>query len=400
MAQKNDSVFQLSLTEIAFTIAFLLLLLLGYLVVKEQTEREAAQAALAQVQTAERATEALNTAKSELTKQLQDGGKPNPDEVISRLVAAEQLRAERDQLRRKVEDLDAKLTALTELKQQIAKAAASKQADVTKDEVIAALALQEQVREAVREQSQTPSKGPATKASGPSEGSAASSHSPASSRPAAGATAAAAGKSEVDARSVSHQDAAAAVRQALAATSELKRQLSEKLGRQLQAGKEAETVQDVVSAAKGYADLAKPGQNPDTIKKENSDLRGQVAFLKNRLDARGGRDYPPCWADESGKVEFLFAIEVRPDSVSVSPAWPARREAAARALPDIETLLAGPHSNQTFISKVQGVFTWSKAQDPECRHYVQLKSSIQDAVQSDRARLMVEGFFYKVEARR
>lgn len=122
--------------------------------------------------------------------------------------------------------------------------------------------------------------------------------------------------------------------------------------------------------------------------------------MKNRLDARGGRDYPPCWADEAGKVEFLFSVEVRPDSVVISPAWPARREAAARVLPGIEAVLDGPHSNQAFANKIQGIFNWSKEQNPECRHYVQLKSTITDAIQSDRARLMVENFFYKMEARR
>lgn len=83
-----------------------------------------------------------------------------------------------------------------------------------------------------------------------------------------------------------------------------------------------------------------------------------------------------------------------------NPAWPPGREAAARALPGIADVLAGPHSNQTFISRIQGIFNWSKSQDPECRHYVQLKSSISDAVQSDRARLMVENYFYKAEVRR
>lgn len=115
---------------------------------------------------------------------------------------------------------------------------------------------------------------------------------------------------------------------------------------------------------------------------------------------KGTGQYPPCWADESGKVEFLFAIELRSDSVVVTPAWPARREADAKALPEISTVLAEAHSYSNFVSVIKGVFNWSKAQDPECRHYVQLKSSIPDAVQSDRARLMVENYFYKVEARR
>lgn len=324
MAQRNDQVFQLSLTEIAFTITFLLLLLLGHLVFKEQSERQAAEAELAKVQTAERTTAALNTIKSELASQLQKNSIVNPDEIISKLVAAEQIRTERNQLRQRVDDLDAKLTALTELKQQLEQATASTRPDITQGEVLSALATQNQLR----------------------------------------------------------------------------RQLKEKFDKDLPVGTEGQLIQEVVAAAKSYGDLAKAGQNPEAIKKENSDLRGQVAFLKDRLDAKGGRGYPPCWADESGKVEYLFAVEVRPGSVSVAPAWPARREAAAKALPGMDAVLSGRHVNQAFAKKIQGIFNWSKTQDPECRHYVQLKSTITDAIQSDRARLMIENFFYKVEVRR
>lgn len=388
MAQRNDQVFQLSLTEIAFTIAFLLLLLLGYLVSKEQTERQAAEAQLATVQSAERATAALNDAKSQLSTQLQGAGATNPNEVISKLVAAEEVRAERDQLRQRVDDLDAKLTALTELKKQLEQAAASRRPEVTQDEVLSALALQEQVRDAVEQSLAEPSKPPSLQA--PSD---------TASKPASAPKVATSVSAPVS-KAVRDKQVLATVRQALTATSELRQQLKEKLDKELSAGKESQTIHEVVAAAKGYGDLAKAGQNPDAMKKENSDLRGQVAFLKNRLDARGGRDYPPCWADENGKVEFLFSIEVRPDSVALLPAWPARRESAAKAIPGIDAVLSGPHLNQSFVSKIQSIFNWSKKQDPECRHYVQLKSMISDAVQSDRARLMVENFFYKVEARR
>lgn len=363
MAQKNDQVFQLSLTEIAFIVAFLLLLLLGYLVSKEQSEREAAEAALANLQSIERTTEALNDAKAELSSLLRGAGAADPDELISKLVADEELRAERDLLRKQVADLDAKLTALTELKSQLASIPEATRADAMRDEVASALALQREVRAMV--------------AQAPSEGA-----------------------KEPTKRTPGSTELLDSVRQALTTTSELKRQLKESLGKQLPRGQEGQTIQAVLEAAKHYQDSSKSGKSPAAIQRENSDLRGQVAFLKNRLDARGGRDYPPCWADENGKVEFLFAIELLPDAVVVNPAWPARREAAARALPGMDVLLAGPHSTQKFISAVQGVFNWSKAQDPECRHYVQLKSSISDAVQSDRARLMVEGFFYKVEVRR
>lgn len=371
MAQQNDQVFQLSLTEIAFTITFLLLLLLGYLVFKEQTERLAAEAKLEKVQTIEQVAAALDSAKLQLAAQLQGTGIENPDEVISKLIAAEEARMERDQLRQRIDDLDAQLTALTELKIQLEQATESLRPELMQDQILSALTFQGQVRDAVVQNLEA--------------------HTPPQ----------VAKNTSVPVNSVvTDKEAVAAVREALSATANLKRQLKEKLHTDLSAGNQSQIIDELVSAAKSYSAMVQAGLNPDVMKKENSDLRGQVAFLKNRLDARGGRDYPPCWADETGKVEFLFAIEVRPDSVAITPAWPPRRETSAKALPDIDVILAGPHSNQAFVSKIQGIFKWSKSQDPECRHYVQLKSTISDAVQSDRARLMVENFFYKVEARR
>lgn len=418
MAQRNDQVFQLSLTEIAFTIAFILLLLLGYLVFREEAKRQEAEAELAKVQTAERATKGLDTAKAAITAALQGTGVGSPDEVITKLIAVEDVRAERDQLKQRVEDLDAKLTALAELSKRLEEVQPAAQPGVMREEVTAALALQDQVRRALTEaEDPSPSTAPgASKLQSKPAGAGAAASSvakhapdvkpaaPAASVPqasSAASTAAASPRPDPKARRPhSYADALAKVQQAIAATAALKRQLKEQLNKDLRRGEEAETVHDVVAAAKRYGELAPAGTNPELVRKENADLRGQVAFLKNRLDARGGRDYPPCWADETGKVEFLFAVEVKPDSVVVSQAWPPRREDTARALPGMAEVLAGTHSNQDFVSRIQRIFNWSKSQDPECRHYVQLKSSISDAVQSDRARLMVENYFYKTEARR
>lgn len=367
MAQQNDQIFQLSLTEIAFTIAFILLLLLGYLVVKEQTARMTAEAALAKVKTTEQVTVALEAAKRDLHSALQGAGLSNPEEIISKLIAAEDIRVERDHLKRRVEDLDAKLTALEELRKQLQeRSAQAAKNDIIRETVESAIALQEQVRKTLDEDSAIILPRPPLSAS-----------------------------KEQQAR-----EAIALVKQAISATGELKRQLKTQMNKDLIPGQEAQTVRDVVVAAKSYGDLAKSGANPGQIEKANSDLRGQIAFLKNRLDARGGRDYPPCWVDETGNVEFLFAVELKPDSVVVVPAWPPRRETDAHALPGILDVLTAPNSNQSFVSRIQGISGWSRSQNPECRHYVQLKSSIADAVQSDRSRLMVENYFYKTEARR
>lgn len=362
MAQRNDQIFQLSLTEIAFCVAFILLLLLGYLVIKEQEARKEAEAALAQVQSVDEMRKHLDGARMALMAGLSRAGAAAPDDVITKLIEAQKLREERDRLRKQVEDLDAKLTALMELQRLIEQGAGDK-SDRAKAEVMNALALQATIRKALGE----------TEAKWPEK------------------------PGETGKASTSTLDA---VKQAIATTKTLRLEVKSKLGLDPNPGSEGQTVVDVVDAAKRFGELSKSGVNVGGLRKENSDLRGQVAFLKRRLDARGGRDYPPCWADESGKVEFLFAIELRSDSVVVTPAWPAKREADAKAQPEISTVLAEAHPYSRFPAVIHGVFSWSKTQDPECRHYVQLKSSIPDAVQSDRARLMVENYFYKVEARR
>lgn len=391
MAQRNDQVFQLSLTEIAFTISFILLILLGYLVFKEESGRIAAEAALSKIQTDEQATAALNNAKGMLVMALKGGGTTNPDEVITKLIAAADLHTERDRLKQQVEDLDAKLTALTELQNQLQKAAKADRSEITKEEIDSALALQEQVRQAIEQESFEDAK-PVQQAD--AQTTAKPSLPNASSSSVSGVV------GLIPSKVNRNKEALTFIKQSISATGELKKQLKKQLNKDLKPGQETQTVQEVVSAAKSFGELAKNASSPETIRKENSDLRGQVAFLKHRLDARGGRDFPPCWADESGKVEFLFSLEMKSDSVAVIPAWPSRRETAASALPGIAEALAGPHSNHDFVNSIQAIFNWSKKQTPECRFYVQLKSSISDAVQSDRARLMVENYFYKVEARR
>ncbi len=378
MSQRNDQVFQLSLTEIAFTIAFILLLLLGYLVFKEQSDRKAAEEALQQVQGLERAKAAFEQAKAGLSASLQNAGVPNPDEVISRLVAADEARAEHDRLKTQVDDLNAKLTALTELQKLVESATDSGRQGVAASEVMSALALQSEVRNALDSASQ-PDK---------------SSDAPSAPAPTPPKQLGEAEKSKRD------KEAAARVRQAIRTDTAFRQQVKDQLRVDVKPGQEPQTVAEVVQAAKRYGELAHAGLSPDVIRKENADLRGQVAFLKNKLDARGGRDWPPCWADEDGKVEFLFSVDLRSDTVAVSAAWPAKREADAKALPGVGELLAGPLSYQDFQASVQGVFEWSKRHDPQCRHYVYLRSSIGDAIQSDRARLMVENYFYKAEVRR
>jgi hypothetical protein len=402
VAQRNDQIFQLSLTEIAFTITFLLLLLLGYVVMKEQKEREAAQAALARMSSQANHAAALNEATAGLAQALGAAGVKNPDDVITRMTEAADARAEAKRLRQQVEDLDAQMTAMSELKQFAASLKPTEQAGAIRNEFAKAVVFKKEVEKALNVQ--------------PAASSASASKPDAASQPTASAKPAAEPRQTAPAQEAEQKpgvsqaqvktdgqpegDALKRAKDSISTAQAVRTAFEQQMGVKLKPGDEAAAIAKAVAAARSYGELAKDGASIASTKKENSDLRGQVAFLKNRLDARGGRDYPPCWADENGKVEFLFTVTLSGDAVAVSPAWPARREADAKALPGVTDASSAGHTYSGFKQAVKGVFDWSNRQDPQCRHYVQLRSLVSDAVQSDRARLMVEDFFYKVEARR
>lgn len=307
MAKPNDQVFQLSLTELAFTIAFILLLLLGWMVFKSEQDKKELEATIAGAGDTKITLIALNEAKTALSEALLENGAVKPEEIISELVSQKKLIQEREALRKKIDELDSQVTALAEIREVIAKEAATAVA--------------------------------------------------------------------------------------------LKAAIEKQLGNNIEEGKEAEVAKELVDAAKQLQDIAKTSGSPESVNKENADLRGQLAFLKGKLEARGGRDYPPCWAEEkTGKVEFLFTIEIHTDGLLITPSWPPSREADARALPGVDQMLASNrHLLDEFNVRMQGIDRHSKARN--CRHYVQLRNHVNQLDVFNRYRYGIENFFYKLELR-
>ena len=158
-------------------------------------------------------------------------------------------------------------------------------------------------------------------------------------------------------------------------------------------------LESLVKEYREFDALKKDGSNPTLVKKQNSDLKGQIQFLKKKLEANGGMDFPPCWADASGKVQMLLTVELHEGDLNVSRAWPDSREADAKALPNISAVMAVPTADYpSFLRAVKPISDLSRQLN--CRHYVRIKNMIPDAVTSDRRRLSVEDYFYKVEVRR
>ncbi|BAL23707.1 hypothetical protein [Azoarcus sp. KH32C] len=383
MHQRNDSVFQLSLTEIAFTLVFILLILLGWMYFDADTKRQEALARLEQVETLPHAQEAFESVSSALRKQLSDAG-VDANEVIQRLLDDSKAAAKASALEVQIQDLNAQLTALAEIKKILSQAGEAIPGSATEEALISALELRARLEEKISGMtpdmaSSEPVKSKKTeKSENPVK-------SQKSSKAEKSVTADRADKAAATPQRLADEELATKAIAALELQQRLEQELMAQLAKPLERGQEAMLAKTLVEGLKANRS------------KENADLRGQVAFLKAKLEARGGRDYPPCWADETtGKVQFLFTVEVRPDAVAVTPAWPPARDADARALPGIEEVIAkSPHSYSAFRERVRGIF--QKSDVLQCRHYVQLRSVVPDAVQSDRARLMVETYFYKIE---
>jgi hypothetical protein len=127
LPKKNDQVFQLSLTELAFTLVFLLLLLCGWIVISQKSDFEKKEAANAIL-----IVEAKKT-KAEAEKTLADlqvvlsGRVANPEETLSELRKCSRREVENEGLRAQIVSQGAKLTALAAVDETLKSKAGSEE---------------------------------------------------------------------------------------------------------------------------------------------------------------------------------------------------------------------------------------------------------------------------------
>jgi hypothetical protein len=391
VSKRSDQVFQLSLTEIAFTITFILLLLLGYVVLRESEAKKQAQEKLAKIQDLSAAQRLFDEASKRLKEGLEGVGRSSSDEVINRLVAEANLAAERDRLVVRVKDLDAQVTALSEIKQLVAETAQKAGQKAHSDRVLTALAMQTEAEQFIRASKEAQTNiVDKPRLGSPSDNSLAAKAKPSSDGPLGS-----------EARKPTSEETRGEVRRALQVTAAIDKELRESGALPLSNSNDAEAVADLVRSAQKLRGLGGTGKGVEAVIKENSDLRGQMANMRNRFSAVGrGLDHPACWADEAGNIEYLFNVDLMRDSIVVTPAWPERRRQDAEKLPGISALTSGPVSAERFRAVSRPILDISKRQDPECRHYVVINNDIDSRREADQARWMVEEFFYKREKRR
>jgi hypothetical protein len=347
MGQKNDQVFSLSISEIWMVIAFLLLMLTGYQVHKLNADKHDLQKKLDSFHGLDERQKAIADATQALKIRLAEMGITNPDEVISKLVDASKARDEASELKVLLTQKEQEVTALAAIDKALRDAGGAGKPEQSKRVILETLMSYDQLKKLVADPE----------------------------------------------KDLQPTDIVKRIGQLKATEQMLKAALS------TDSAPTSEQVQELVKDAQAFAQADKDGLNPAVLQKTNSDLKGQVQFLQNRLNKGKGGDFPPCWADSAGKPEMFLTVYLRDNDMSFEPAWPSSRLADAQALPGFTELMANTtRSYEDFVKTVQGVRALGEKN--ECRYFVRLSSQIQGAVMSDRRRFQIESVFYKLEVRR
>lgn len=361
MSENSDQIFQLSLTEIAFILVFILMFLLGSMVFLAQKENEELQKKLNELGNFEQKMNELDQATQLLEDTLAGKDVSNPEDVIKNLVESVNAQEEIAQLKALIIDQEAKITALSEVQKAIDAAKGQGDGALVQKQIEKALTLSKELKEQLQ---------------------------------------AAVDKTEDKVQLEDIDLVAEKAKELIARVEKLEKHFEEDpLLSELPGENSEQKLENLVKEYRELDALKNDGSNPILVKKENSDLKGQIQFLKNKLEANGGMDFPPCWADANGKIQMLLTVELHESSLNVSRAWPDSRDADAKALPNINAVMAAPKTDYpSFLRAVKPISDLSRQLN--CRHYVRIMSMIPDAVTSDRRRLSIEDYFYKLEVRR
>ena len=133
-----------------------------------------------------------------------------------------------------------------------------------------------------------------------------------------------------------------------------------------------------------------------------SDCELAVNEAKNRekyLRRRCGNDWPACWSDSEGRQEFIYAITLNENHLTVAGIWPSHRNDDIEFIPNAKALPSNSMSLSDFEKNAEPILNWSK--EKECRHYVKIIDNTEPTskVKYKSMKKIVEGYFYKFDVR-
>ena len=348
MSQKNDQVFNLSITEIWMVLAFILLLLSGWQVWKLTNANKSLEQKVADYQSLDEREKAINEATAALKTKLSKMGLKNPDELIRKLTDASKAREESERLKVLLTQKDEELSALAAIDKALEQSGSKDKGKEAKRLILETLMTYDQLKQLVADPNADVK------------------------------------STEIVKRIADMKATEQMIRYALKTEGDPK----------------TDQVHKLIQDSQAYAEAEKAGLNPTVLQKTNSDLKGQVQFLQNKINRGKGGDLPPCWANpNTGKPEMFLTVYLKENNLTFEPAWPVSRLADAQALPGFDALMANKDRGyEDFLRATQAINAFGNANG--CKYYVRLASQIQDAPTSDKRRIQVESNFYKIEVRR
>ena len=120
---------------------------------------------------------------------------------------------------------------------------------------------------------------------------------------------------------------------------------------------------------------------------------------EKNLRRRCGNDWPACWSDSEGRQEFIYAVTLNENDLTVEGIWPVHRNDDIELIPNAKALPSDSMSLSDFEKNAEPILNWSK--EKECRHYVKIidNTAPTSKVKYKRMKKIVEDYFYKFDVR-
>jgi len=136
------------------------------------------------------------------------------------------------------------------------------------------------------------------------------------------------------------------------------------------------------------------------LKKENTDL----IKTNNYLTKRAGMDLPPCWLSDEGKPQYMFSVKVSENakSVIVNSTWPAERQEEALAMAPVQNIIKNEGKSMPlgqFVKHAREIRAIDdKNPQGACRHYIRYDGkAVTNANESRKTRIEINSSFYMYE---
>lgn len=160
--------------------------------------------------------------------------------------------------------------------------------------------------------------------------------------------------------------------------------------------------------AKGLSPAAAPTQCADALSRESqcgvrlNTLEGRLKNAERQLATPGrGTEKPACWADQTGRPEYIFDIALNSRSLVIRDnALPHRRTEQA-LLPVKSIVFDSELTQQDFRAQTRALFGWSEKEG--CRFFVRvfdLTASHEKEAYKRQLRAVGEHFYYYEELTR